>query len=241
MSSPGLLHKLKTGVRVLYEWHGPWFPFVAVHRAWSYCAWKLFGPFTFEFAGKARPFFFHPYSLNSERAVEVALARDFLRGQTGTVLEIGNVLAHYFRSSHDVVDKYERAPGVINEDVVTYSPGKKYDRIVTISTLEHVGWDEQPREPEKVMIAFERLKGLLNREGQMLVTLPLGYNPHVDDLLRQGKFSFSETRYLKRVSARNDWKEVSSEVAFQVKYGTPFRCANAVVVGTVDMKLATAG
>jgi len=51
------------------------------------------------------------------------------------------VLSHYFAVKHDIVDKYEIAPSVVNEDLVNFKPGKKYDLIVSISTLEHVGWD----------------------------------------------------------------------------------------------------
>jgi hypothetical protein len=40
------------------------------------------------------------------------------------VLEVGNVLSHYFPVHHDVLDKYEKAKGVINEDVVEFSPAK---------------------------------------------------------------------------------------------------------------------
>ena len=43
------------------------------------------------------------------------------------LLEIGNVLSHYFKWDHDVVDKYEKVEGVINEDVVDFRPSKKYD------------------------------------------------------------------------------------------------------------------
>ncbi len=232
MSPPSLLQKVKTGVGILYHHHGFLFPVVVAQRAASYGAWKLLGPRTFEFAGEQRPFFVHPYSLNNERAVEVALARDFLGGQPGAVLEVGNVLAHYFHFPHDVVDKYEQAPGVINEDSVTYSPGKQYDRIVTLSTLEHVGWDEQPREPDKVLTAVQHLKNLLKPEGQMLVTIPLGYNPHLDDLLKQGRLGFSELRYLLRVSPDNRWREAGREEAGRAQYGKPFRGANALAVGT---------
>jgi hypothetical protein len=58
------------------------------------------------------------------------------------ILEIGNVLSHYFPVNHDIVDKYEKADGVINQDVVHFYSPKKYDLIVSVSTLEHVGWDE---------------------------------------------------------------------------------------------------
>ena len=43
---------------------------------------------------------------------------------------------------HDVLDKYEKGNNVINDDVVSFSTEVKYDLIVSVSTLEHVGWDE---------------------------------------------------------------------------------------------------
>jgi hypothetical protein len=232
MSSHSTLHKIGTGLRILYRHHGPLFPLILAHRSLLYCSRKMLGPQTFEFAGRTHRYFFHPYSLNNERAVEVALARAFLEGVSGDVLEIGNVLTNYFAFAHDVVDKYEIAPGVINQDVVTYAPGKQYDRIVTISTMEHVGWDEQPKEPAKVELAIQRLKQLLKKDGRLLVTVPFGYNTHLDELVRQGRTGLSDVRYLIRVSANNRWREATAEEATRAQYGSPFPCANAVVVGT---------
>jgi hypothetical protein len=57
-----------------------------------------------------------------------------------------------------VADKYEVSPGVINKDIVEFVPPQKYDLIVSISTLEHVGWNEQPREPTKLLRAIEHLR-----------------------------------------------------------------------------------
>ena len=88
----------------------------------------------------------------NERAVELALGRGFLDEHNGQrLLEVGNVLAHYGASGHDVLDKYEDAPNVINDDIVDFSPDPPYDAILSISTLEHVGWDERPREPDKTL------------------------------------------------------------------------------------------
>jgi len=89
------------------------------------------------------------------------------------ILEVGNVLAHYYPHQHDVLDKYEQAPGVMNGDVVDFRPGKLYDLIVSISTLEHVGWDEEPRDPLKFLRGVEHLTTLLAPGGRMLVTLPI--------------------------------------------------------------------
>jgi hypothetical protein len=80
---------------------------------------------------------------------------------------VGNVLSHYFSVNHDVVDKYEKAEGVINRDIIDFHPSKEYDLIISISTLEHVGWDEDIsdhkilHDPSKILRAIENLRGLL--------------------------------------------------------------------------------
>lgn len=231
MSAQSLIFKTKAGFRILYQFHGVWFPFVLLHRVWLYCFRRFFGARSFVFSGQTHRYYLHHYSLDNERIVEVALARDFLHGKHGKTLEVGNVLSHYFSFPHNIVDKYEHAPGVTNEDIVTFSPQEKYDFIVTLSTLEHVGWDEQPRKPEKIEIAINRLKEMLKDGGKMLVTMPLGYNSHVDRLLNDRRTGFSEVRYMLRISSDNQWREASWDEVSRVKYGAPFRCANAIMVG----------
>ena len=73
-----------------------------------------------------------------------------MRGQGA---EIGNVLAHYVETDHLRVDKYEQAEGVQNLEVLDFDPGP-LDWIIAISTLEHVGWDEEPRDPGKAVRAL---------------------------------------------------------------------------------------
>jgi cyclopropane fatty-acyl-phospholipid synthase-like methyltransferase len=41
--------------------------------------------------------------------------------------------------------------GMINEGVVDFHPSKRYDIIVSISTFEHIGLDEKPKDPKKVL------------------------------------------------------------------------------------------
>ena len=43
---------------------------------------------------------------------------------------------------------------MINQDVVDFKTNEKYDLIVSISTLEHVGWDEEPRDDKKISKAL---------------------------------------------------------------------------------------
>ena len=89
----------------------------------------------FAFLGEQLPYFCHWYNttFDNERAVEISLARHFLQQAEGKrVLEVGNVLSHYGSTRHDILDKYEKGQGIIQEDVADYRPGKTYDLIISI-------------------------------------------------------------------------------------------------------------
>src|SRR3954451_22447894 len=77
---------------------------------------------TFVVDGRERRLFVHRYNetWRNERAVEVPLVVEALDAHP--VLEVGNVLGHYGHCGHTVVDKYERAPGVLNVDVLDFAP-----------------------------------------------------------------------------------------------------------------------
>ncbi|HOV33266.1 MAG TPA: methyltransferase domain-containing protein [Candidatus Hydrogenedens sp.] len=149
---------------------------------------------------------------------------------------MGNVLSHYFHIEHDVVDKYEKAEGVINEDVVNFRSSKKYDLIVSIYTLEHVGWDENPREPEKIFKAIENLETLLSPGGKIVITLPIGWNQELDRFLREGKLKFDKQYCFKRISKDNEWVETNLKDICELKYGKPFYNANGLVIGIIEKK-----
>jgi len=199
---------------------------------------KLFRPArTFTFQGDTYRNFYHVYNKTweNERTVETPIIWEMVKKYSGkNILEVGNVLSHYFSVRHDIVDKYEKLNGVINQDIIDFQPSKKYDLVISISTLEHAGWDEKPRDPMKIPRAIEHLKGLLAEAGKIVVTLPLGYNPELDKLLRQGKIQFSKKFFLKRISKDNRWEEVSWKDVCNSKYGEPFPCANALVIGILE-------
>ncbi len=196
---------------------------------------------TFSALGRAYPYFYHLYNITwkNERAVEIAVARAFLDEHPSTsMLEIGNVLSWYQPALHDILDKYEEADGVINEDVVTFNPGHTYDAIVSISTLEHVGWDETPRDPTKVLRAAEHLKQLVSPGGSMLVTVPIGYNPGLDAALGDGTLRFTRQCFMKRLG-RTRWREVRWDEVKDAKLGHPYRGANGLLIGIYERPAAS--
>lgn len=190
---------------------------------------------SFEVGGKAYPYFIHHYNATwrNERAVEVALVTELLASVSpgARCLEVGNVLNYYLDFQRTVVDKYEAGAGVINQDILEFGLPASYDVVVSISTLEHVGWDEEPRDLDKVRRAFEHMKSLLVPGGRCLVTFPMGYNTALDELVYAGKLAFAKTHFLKRTTASNEWREVSMDEVRGVAYGAPFPFANALFVG----------
>ena len=140
---------------------------------------------------------------------------------------------HYFHYQHDIVDKYEKSEDVINQDVVDFEPTEKYDLIVSISTLEHVGFDEELKDPQKIIFALKNLQNCLVPGGKMVVTLPLGYNPEMDNLLIGGRIPFTRQYFLKRISDSNEWKEVNQEEVRGISYDTSGWSARGLVIGTI--------
>lgn len=190
---------------------------------------------TFQFQGRDYHYFFHQYNLawRNERVVEIPIILAFLASRHGQeTLEVGNVLSHYVPIGHDILDKYEAAEGVINEDAVEFDPGKKYDLIVSISTLEHIGWDEAPRDPGKLSAALKNLAGLLAPEGELVATVPLGLNPEFDRLLEQEITPFDEIHAMRRIGG-NKWVEADFESVRGAHYARNRFRADAIIVGLI--------
>jgi hypothetical protein len=192
---------------------------------------------TFSFNGHDMPYFSHSYNdtTNNERAIEIPIAWNYIRPRLSErILEVGNVLQHYLLFTHDILDKYESGHNVVNEDVISFVSHGQYDLIIAISTLEHIGWDEDHVDPSKAGQALNHLASLLTERGILLVTIPLGYNPHLDRIVLSRRPPFTRCYYLKRVSFANDWVQTSRNETLGALYNRPYPRANCLFVGLVD-------
>lgn len=190
---------------------------------------------TFSLNGHTYQYFCHRYNAawRNERTIEVPIIwHEVKTHQDKQILELGNVLAHYYPIKHTVVDKYEKAKGVINQDIIDYTPKSKYDLIVSISTLEHVGYDEPTQDPKKILKTIGILKRFLAKDGKAVMTFPVGYNPFLDQYLQQRKLPFNQLFYLQRTSRQNLWQQLPSRFK-KAKYGAPFANANVIAVGVI--------
>jgi SAM-dependent methyltransferase len=169
-------------------------------------------------------------TFDNERTVEVPIFLVVLgRFRGKRVLEVGNVLGHYGKFTHTVVDKYEKAPGVINEDIVDFED-EPFDLIVSISTLEHVGFDEKGEKANKGRRALKQLKKLVKPGGELWISVPLGYNRVINELMLVEE-AFDEVRFMRRMSQSNLWQEIEKKAAKRSSYNEPYPYGNTIAVG----------
>ena len=183
-------------------------------------------------------YFYAHYNVTwcNERCVEVPIGRDYLKRFIGReVLEVGNVLSHYGASSHGVLDKYERGHGIVNADIVDYQPDRPPDLILSLSTFEHIGFDDDAEgsSGEKIQAAIAACRRLLAPGGLLAFTVPLGYNPDLDRLIEQDALGQDRGWFLLRRGTR-DWAEASRGDALGTTYGRPFPYANALYIAEYD-------
>jgi hypothetical protein len=193
----------------------------------------------FTFEGASYEYLIHPgnRTWRNERTIEVPIALGALERHRGQrILEVGNVLGLYTTVDHDGVDKYDESVKAV--DIVDYT-ADPYDFIVSISTVEHIGWDEDMRvgrdrvgDPQKVARAIEHLRGLLKAGGELLVTFPLGYNPALDKLVDEGRLPFGRVNVMERVGPDNSWREAGIEAVRDAEYDFRRMHANVLVVAS---------
>ncbi len=226
------LKKLRLVAISIWQKHGLYSPFILLFRfSFFFYSWFFRRNKRFIFNGKEYKYFIHlaNVTFRCERGIEIPIGVNTFP-LTGDILELGNVLNQYFKFDHDVVDKYEKDSDVINEDIITHAPDKRYDLILSLSTLEHVGWDETPREPGKLHLAFKKLQSLLKPGGKLLVTVPLGYNSFLDEGIKSEMFRSCNVHFMHRVTALNDWEETSRDEAMRYPYGSKYPCANGIAI-----------
>lgn len=190
----------------------------------------------FIFQNNKYSYFYHFYNraIASERIVEIPIAKKLIDDHKGkNILEVGNVLRHYFPIEHKVLDKYEKGKNVINKDVVKFKLEEKFDLILSVSTMEHVGFSYgEKRSSTKFVKGVNNLKRHLRKGGQLVVTFPLFYNKFIDELVLDNKMPFNKGYFMKRISYWNEWIEVDYEEAIRGDgYDKKYANSNILYIG----------
>jgi len=188
---------------------------------------------TFTLNGAEFPYFYSwdNWTWLNERTVEIPIALAALAAVSADqVLEVGAVMPHYTAVSHRVVDKYEDGPGIEQADILDLHADQQYDLVLSISTVEHVGWDETPRDPGKALLAIERLKDFVAPGGELLVTLPVGYHPPLEAALQTNAEMFTSVEALRCSRRSRTWSQVTPDSAAGVSYDFLTYSAAAVLI-----------
>lgn len=207
----------------------------------KYHVFRLFYPLNillkekkaFIFKNKKYTYFYHRHNLTwrNERAVEIPIVLSFVENYRDMrILEVGNVLSRYTWANWDIVDKYESETSVRNVDVVDFCRPDTYDLIVSISTIEHIGYDDDIKDSVKNENAIKVLKANLRKGGLLIVTCPIGYNLFLDAKLANNVFGFTEEHFLVRIGLTL-WMESEKKEALAKKYDSPYPHANALFIG----------
>ncbi len=202
-------------------------------------------PLHFLFRGRSYAYYRSRKTRFNERAVELPIVKRELDRCGGSILEVGNVFhKHGSKSPPEwpVVDLYEKPyPHVINEDITKFETPERFDLVVSVSTLEHVGFDyQEKRDPTMCRIAVERIRGLLKSGGRLIVTCGFGYNKNWDRLVVSGEIGFDRLDCMVRVSSQeaNQWVESTLPEASKKKYmrrrGASLQTATGLMIGEID-------
>jgi len=184
---------------------------------------------TFSFERRRYEYLNHDYNHASEnmRSVEVPIGLHFMSEyDPEKALEVGNVTAHYGPVGWRSLDMRE---GDIQTDLMTYQPKRKLSAILSISTLEHVGYGRYAgtgnADPQAVV---RHLRSWLARGGAMLATIPIGYNRAWDDAIMRDVMGATQF-FMLRLNDENEWKQVSKAQAFDAQ-PSRWRWGSAVAI-----------
>lgn len=186
---------------------------------------------TFTYSGQKFEYFDHPYNSTrlNERAVEMPIILDRCgMYDAEDVLEVGAVLPHYIQDwfrgpQHTVIDKHEQGNGIITADVLTWEPEDRYELIICISTLEHLGGQAQAEQ------ALDRLYSWLTSTGQVLITLPHWFDAPWVTPEWIGSMGLVATRFDKTDPKKHLWKQKPLDLA-PLAYDGRSKWANTVYI-----------
>jgi len=166
----------------------------------------------------------------NERAVELALAFYFCK-KTPEIVELGAVLPYYINATHSVYDLHDPYKNCIRINLENLNKYSLVDKnVVSISTLEHVGFDNYANQAIRQPTAnwangikiFEKIQ---QEAKSYLITLPIGYNSGLDEECKK----LPNAILLKRINEDNDWERTDS---WSHKYNNPFFAANGLCILT---------
>jgi hypothetical protein len=161
--------------------------------------------------GKEYPYLDHWHSRawENDKAILGPIGLKFIGGYPGAeVLEIGNVLSHYYGSNHLVLDRYERNKynNVLKANFTGFYWNTPFKRILSIDEVAKLC--EYSLDPVAALGSmFSKVKRLLTPDGTALVTIPTNYSYIITDAITNNKVPYDDLDVMAKYGA-NKWFQV---------------------------------
>jgi len=114
--------------------------------------------------------------------------------------------------------------------IFTYKSKKKFDRIISISTFEHIGFDEEKKDPKKAINAIKHVQSMLAKRGKCVISVPTRYNVDLDYYFREYAIQYPARVAFYMRTSETKWMLSSREKVLKQQYGSPYPCANGLIV-----------
>jgi hypothetical protein len=176
---------------------------------------------------KLKYYGYHPYNspTHGERNIELPLAFWFLeqfKHDMENVIEVGEVTPFYKKSRHVVYDAVPEKSATIKKSAADVDYHGKH--LLSISTIEHIGTDDYGQTPDPTLLPA--VLGKMITSKNYFITFALGYNPQLEDLIKDERFLVLER------TAPTKWRQTENKQLGNYKYHSPWYAGNAICVLT---------
>jgi hypothetical protein len=188
---------------------------------------------TFRFEGLTLPYLCQNEGEHiGERRIEVPIARawmtsgaDALSAMAGRshLVEVGAVMPTWQQVFHEVIDPYDPNLQVTRYDDAERCAFTRWD-VLSLSTIEHIGRGEYGEEVIDISKAYRVVAKIVKQASAYLISVPIGYHPHLDEQLRLRNLP---ARFMRQVNDGNTWEPCAPD--WEAQYNAPLPYANVVV------------
>lgn len=149
----------------------------------------------FNYQGKELKLFQDSYNCGfygkrmTERAIEMAVVKEWLKKIKENVTEVGAVTPYYFSSKkiNDICDPYDPHKKV-NNKCSMFDLDLTNKNVLSISTVEHIASGDYGVKINKNEDAVKGLEKIINESKNCLISVPTGINKLLDDYFAKEKF-----------------------------------------------------
>lgn len=163
----------------------------------------------------------------TERAIELAIAKEWLKMNKENIIEVGAVTPYYFpRVIKDIIDPTDKHK-LVNIHKSVFEVDLRGKNVLSISTVEHIGTGDY--DYIEHAHGIDAICKIMKESNHCLITYPIGYNAKLD---RWTEKHFNNKHIMAYSSGRwnNNWIRRLDKGVLKTKYRYTDFCASAIII-----------